>query len=89
MAVGATRRDIAWLVLRQGAIVAALGVGAGLALGLASTRALRSVLYGVSPWDPATLAAAAAVLAATTLAACWLPARRASAVDPARTLSAQ
>jgi predicted permease len=89
MAVGATRRDIAWLVLRQGGMVAALGVGAGLGIGLAATRALRSVLYGVSPSDPATLAAAAAVLAATTLAACWLPARRAAALDPARTLSAQ
>jgi len=87
MAVGATRNDILLLVMRQGSRVAALGLAAGLALGLLAARSLRSVLYGVSATDPTTLTVAAAVLGAATLLACYLPARRASATDPARTLS--
>jgi predicted permease len=87
MAVGATRPDILWLVMRQGALVGGLGIGAGLLIGLAATRSLRSVLFGVSAADPLTLLVATAVLVLTTLLACYIPARRASAVDPARTLS--
>jgi putative ABC transport system permease protein len=87
MAVGATRPDILWLVMRQGALVGGLGIGAGLLIGLAATRSLRSVLFGVSATDPLTLLVATAVLLLTTLLACYIPARRASAVDPARTLS--
>ncbi len=89
MAVGATRRDIVMLVMRQGGLVAAIGIGAGLLAGVAATRSLRSVLFGVSTTDPATLLLATAVLAVTILTACYVPARRASAVDPARTLGQQ
>jgi putative ABC transport system permease protein len=86
MAVGATRTAILWLVLRQGAVVALAGISLGLAIGLAATRSLQAILFGVSASDPVTLVAATLLLAATTMFACYLPARRASAVDPARTL---
>jgi ABC-type antimicrobial peptide transport system permease subunit len=89
MALGAVSADILWLVMRQGAVIAAAGTGIGLAIGLVAARALRSILFGVSSADPIILAGAAAVLVATTLAACYLPARRAVAVDPARTLADQ
>ena len=87
MAVGATRRDILLLVMRHGAVVTVAGIGAGLALGLVAVRSLRSVLFGVSETDPLAIGVATAVLAITTLAACWLPAHRAATVDPARTLA--
>ena len=89
MAVGATRGDIVRLVMREGGAVAATGIATGLALALVTTRLLRSVLFGVSPADPATLAGAVGVLAAAMLLACYLPARRASSLDPARTLAQQ
>jgi putative ABC transport system permease protein len=89
MAVGATRADIVRLVMRQGAGVAVTGIAAGLVLGFIATRFVRSALFGVSPSDPATLLLAAAALGATSLLAAYLPARRASAVDPARTLAQQ
>ncbi len=87
IALGATRRDILWLVMREGALIASGGTIAGLLVGLAATRSLASILYGVSASDPATLSVAAGVLVATIMAACYLPARRAASVDPARTLA--
>ncbi len=87
MAVGATRGAILRLVLRDGAKVAAVGVVIGLVVGLASTRALHSVLFGVTATDPATLVGATLLLAGTALVACWIPARRAASTDAARTLS--
>lgn len=87
IALGTTRRDILWLVMREGALIAAGGTIAGLLIGLAATRSLASILYGVSASDPATLGVAACVLIATIMAACYLPARRAASVDPARTLA--
>ncbi len=87
IALGATRRDIVWMVMREGVWIAAGGTIAGLLIGLAATHSLASILYGVSTSDPATLSIAAAVLVATIMAACYLPARRAASVDPARTLA--
>jgi putative ABC transport system permease protein len=89
IALGATRRDIVLMVLRQGAAIAAIGIGVGLVVGLSASRALRSILYGVTPSDPVTIAASVLVLSLTVLAACYLPARRAAAVDPMRTLAEQ
>ena len=89
MALGATERDILWLVMRRGAWIAACGAAIGLAVGLAATRLLGSLLYGVSSYDPVTLGAATAVLAGTAMTACYLPARRAARVDPAHTLAEQ
>jgi len=89
MALGAVRSDILWLVMRQGAAIAGIGTALGLGIGLVAARALRSILYGVSSADPLILIGATAVLAGTTMVACYLPARRAAAVDPARTLAEQ
>jgi putative ABC transport system permease protein len=89
VALGATQSDIVWLVMRYGARIATIGAAIGAAAGLAAGRALGSMLYGVSPADPITLAGAACVLLAATLVACYLPARKAAAIDPARTLAEQ
>ncbi len=89
MAVGATRGNILWLVLREGAVVSTAGIVVGLAIGFAATRYLRSVLFGITASDPLTLGVAIVVIAATTMTACYLPARRAMTVDPARTLAQQ
>jgi ABC-type antimicrobial peptide transport system permease subunit len=82
MALGAQRGQILGMVLRKGLALVAAGIAIGLAASLALTRLLSSQLWGVSANDPWTLAGVTAVLAATTLAACWLPARRAAKVDP-------
>jgi putative ABC transport system permease protein len=89
LALGATGRDILWLVMREGGVIAVIGVSVGAAIGLAAARALGSVLYGVSTADPIVLTLAVTVLVGTALVACYLPARRAAAVDPARTLTEQ
>ena len=87
VALGATGQDIVWLIMQHGVKIAALGTTIGLAVGLAAARALASILYGTSVADPATFAVAAALLMATTLAACYMPARRAASIDPAKTLA--
>ena len=89
IALGASTRDIVWLVMRQGAVIAGVGAIVGGVAAAAATRVLASMLFGTTPSDPATFATAALVLIATTMAACYLPARRASRVDPARTLGDQ
>ncbi|MEO5821225.1 MAG: ABC transporter permease [Vicinamibacteraceae bacterium] len=88
LALGASRWHIVRLVLRQAGTIAVIGLGLGTAMTLVAARGLSSLLFGVRPWDPATLASAVAVLAAATLAASYLPARRAAAVDPTMALSA-
>jgi putative ABC transport system permease protein len=87
IALGATRRNILWLVLQQGAMIAAVGTVVGLATGLVTTRFLSSILYGVSGSDPLTLSAAVVLLVITIMLACYIPARRAASVDPAKTLA--
>ncbi len=82
MALGARKEDVLRLVLRQGLHVTLVGVGIGLAVSFALTRLMQSLLFGVSPTDPATFAAVAALLLAVAMAACWIPARRAARVDP-------
>jgi putative ABC transport system permease protein len=89
VALGATRQDIIRLVMRQAVTVATVGLIAGISAGLLGARALSSVLFGVPVWDPVVLTGASAVLAATALGASYLPARRAAAVDPASTLTAE
>lgn len=86
MALGASRASVLALVVGRGLRLAAIGIACGLAAALALGRLLASQLYQVSPADPATLAAAAALLAAACLLACAVPARRAAALDPTRTL---
>ena len=82
MALGARRTDVLKLVIRMGARLVVLGLAIGLLVSLALSRVIASQLWGVSPYDPVTLASVAAVLLLTGLVACWVPARRATLVDP-------
>ena len=81
-ALGASQGCITRLVLRQGLVSALLGIVFGLGLSLAATSTLRSLLLGVSPLDPWSYVVMTGVLLAAALLACYLPARRASRVDP-------
>jgi predicted permease len=83
IALGAERKDILRLVLRQGITLAACGIAIGVAASLALTRLLTSLLYRVSATDPLTFAAASALFLGVALVASYLPARRATRVDPA------
>jgi putative ABC transport system permease protein len=82
MALGAQARDVLAMVMRQGAALAGAGLCAGLLASLALTRFLASLLFEVDPMDPATSLAVALLLFGVVLAASWLPARRATRVDP-------
>lgn len=82
LALGAQRRDVLLLILRQGARLAAIGVAIGLAGALALTRLMTTLLYGVSPSDPWTFAGVSVLLTLVALLACYIPARRAMKVDP-------
>ena len=82
MALGAQTRDVLRLVLRQGGALVLGGVVAGVAAALAATRALSSMLYGVSSTDASVFVIVPVLLAAVALAACLVPARRATKVDP-------
>jgi predicted permease len=82
IALGAEPRDVFGLVLRQGAIRAFLGIVIGLAASFALTRALSSLLFGVSATDPLTFTAVAILLLFVALLACYIPARRAMRIDP-------
>jgi predicted permease len=86
IALGAGKGDILRIVLRQGSILAACGVATGVAASLVLTRFLRSVLFGVGATDLATFATVAMMLCVVSIFACYLPARRASAVDPVQAL---
>ncbi|QOY87497.1 ABC transporter permease [Paludibaculum fermentans] len=86
VALGARPPDIVWLVLRQAALLAAIGIVAGVGLSLLCARLVEASLYQVKATDPAALAAAALILALTVLAAGFLPARRAARVDPVSAL---
>jgi predicted permease len=83
LALGSPRGRVLGLVLRQGVVLAGLGVGIGLVMTLGVARLLESLLYGVPGTDFFALAGAAALLVGAALVASWLPARRASRVDPA------
>ena len=82
VALGASRQEIVGLVLRQGMRPAVIGMAAGLLGAFALTRFLASLLYGVRPADPATLVAVTFLLGGIALLACYLPARRATSIDP-------
>jgi ABC-type antimicrobial peptide transport system permease subunit len=82
MALGAERSDVLLLICKQGLRLAGVGLAAGLALALGATRLMSKVLFGVSPTDPLTFASIMTILAVVALLACYLPARRATKVDP-------
>jgi putative ABC transport system permease protein len=85
-ALGASAADLLRLILSGGMTIVAAGLAAGVALALAGTRVLASLLYGIGAVDAPTFAAAAAVIGASALAACLVPARRAARVDPLTTI---
>jgi putative ABC transport system permease protein len=82
MALGAQPNDVLYMVLKKGLALILTGTIAGLAASLAMTRLMASQIWGVSATDPWTFSAVAAVLLAVGLAACLLPARKATQVDP-------
>ncbi|HMZ18054.1 MAG TPA: ABC transporter permease, partial [Blastocatellia bacterium] len=82
MALGAQRGDVMRLVVKQGMLLAGVGIAIGLAASLALTRLMKTLLFGVSATDPLTFGGIALLLALVALAACWIPARRATKVDP-------
>ncbi len=86
LAIGADPRGVLGMIMGQAARLAAAGVGLGLLAAFALTRVMQTLLFGVSATDPGTFAAVAAVLTAATLLASYLPARRASRIDPAKVL---
>jgi predicted permease len=82
MAIGARPQDVSRTILREALLLAGLGVGIGVPLSLMTVRVIRWILYGVTPYDPATLGAAVIVLIGVALLAAWIPARRAAKLDP-------
>jgi macrolide transport system ATP-binding/permease protein len=82
IALGASRSQVVWLVMRQVALMAAIGLIVGVAAALGLSRLVASLLYGVKATDPATLGAATAALLAAAGTAAYLPARRASQIQP-------
>jgi predicted permease len=86
MALGARPGDVLRHILRQGGVFAASGIALGLLGGAVAGRLIRSVLYGVSSFDPLTYAAAGALVFGVAIAATWVPARRAAQIDPIQAL---
>lgn len=82
MALGAQKSDVLQLVIQQGLKLVAIGIVIGISGAVALTRLLRSLLFGIQPDDPLTFIAIAFLLLLVTLIACWIPARRATKVDP-------
>jgi putative ABC transport system permease protein len=82
MALGAQRRDVLGLVLGQGMRLAFAGMAVGIVLAFVLTRLMSSMLFDIAPTDPATFVGVVIVLAAAAAAACYIPARRATRVDP-------
>ena len=82
MALGAQLRTVLWMILKESLILLAIGICLGLPLALAASRGIKNQLFGISAIDPLTFASAIAVISGMVLLATWLPARRATRVDP-------
>jgi putative ABC transport system permease protein len=89
LALGAARRDVTGLLLRQGLTMVAAGIALGLAGALLMTRVLRTLLFGVTPTDPFVFTAIVVLLSATACLATYVPARRAARLDPLVTLRSE
>jgi ABC-type antimicrobial peptide transport system permease subunit len=86
MALGAQRRDVVWMILREASWLVGSGLVAGTAASVAGNQLLRSLLFGVAPRDPVTLVCMCGVLAGTGLLAAWWPAKRAASTEPMQAL---
>ncbi len=89
MSLGAAPGQVQRMVLREGGLLVVLGLTLGVVGSLAMSRLIQGLLFGVEPYDPATLVAVAATMMAIGVGACWLPAARASRIDPSEALRAQ
>src|SRR5262249_25036166 len=89
VALGASRADVLQMVFRMGLGLITLGILIGVAVSLGATRVMAHQLFGVTPQDPLSLALAVAVVAIAGAAACYVPARRATRVDPMMALRAE
>src|SRR5271163_4174507 len=86
LALGAQPAQVREMILRESTWLAMAGIFAVVGAALGLTRLVKSMLYGVEPWDPYTMAAGALILLAVALAASWIPARRAAGIEPMRAL---
>jgi ABC-type antimicrobial peptide transport system permease subunit len=89
MAMGAQRQALTSLFVRQGLLLAAVGAVVGMGAAFAFTRLMSAILFNVSPMDPLTYAGATAAIVLIAWAACYMPSRRASAVNPVQALRAE
>jgi len=89
MALGADRSVIRRLVIRQGMRLTLVGVAVGIAAAFGLTHLIASFLFGVKPWDPEVFISVPLILASVALLAAWLPARRASRLDPMQALRSE
>jgi len=86
LALGASTGAVQGLVVKQGLLFAAIGILIGIPLALVATRLLESFMFGITPHDPLTYAAVAAILGSVTVVASYIPARRATRIDPLEAL---
>ena len=86
MSLGADRGTVQWMVLREGTILLGIGLGIGILASLVVSRLLTGLLFEVAPYDPTTLGVVAVILGFVGLGASWVPALRASSVEPVEAL---
>ncbi len=86
MSLGADSRRVQRMILREGGVLLAIGLVLGVGGGLAATRLMRGLLFGIAPYDPATFAGVAMMMGLIGIGACWIPALRAARIDPAITM---
>jgi putative ABC transport system permease protein len=89
MSLGADRGRVQRMILREGGVLLALGLGFGVAGAFFATRVIQGLLFGVAPHDPVTFIGVAGIMAAIGIVACWIPALRASRIDPAITMRSE
>jgi predicted permease len=89
LALGAQSRKLLWMILRECILLLVLGLSIGIPVALSSTRILKSLLYELSPLDPMAISTAVVAVAVMTIAAAWLPARRATKINPIQALRAE
>jgi ABC-type antimicrobial peptide transport system permease subunit len=88
MSLGADRRRVQGMILKEGGVLLGVGLALGVVGALFTTRVIQGLLFGVAPHDPATFVGVAVIMAAIGIGACWIPAARAARIDPAITMRA-